>query len=111
MSGGLERTRELGRMLEIEPRISRFIYPDTYSPVSPLRPNISPPLAKCSGVNKGRSNEGMIRRNGVTYAKAKDTSGPRSPTGSEPPHSGRLGMNGSKRSHGVCIPQESCGFP
>ena len=30
----MEKVRELGRMLEIEPRISRFIYLDTYSPVS-----------------------------------------------------------------------------
>ena len=40
MSGGLERVRELGRMLEIEPRISRFIYPDAYSVrvrVTPVR--------------------------------------------------------------------------
>ena len=67
----MERVRELGRMLEIEPRISKFIYPDTYRPVSLLRPNILPPLAKCPGVNRGRSNEGTIRRSRVTHAKAK----------------------------------------
>ena len=71
MSGGLERVRELGRMLEIEPRISRFIYPDTYSPASTLQPNISPPLEKCPGANRGRSNESTIKRNRVTYAKVK----------------------------------------
>ena len=82
MSGGLERVRELGRMLEIEPRISRFIYPDTYSPVSLLRPNILPPLAKCPGANRGRSNEGTIKRNRVTYAKVKTYKRP-SPTDRE----------------------------
>ena len=71
MSGGLERVRELGRMLEIEPRISRFIYPDAYSPASTLQPNISPPLGKCPGANRGRSNESTIKRNRVTYAKVK----------------------------------------
>ena len=110
MSGGVERVREFGRMLEIEPCISRFIYPDAYSPVSTPRPNILPPLEKCPGANRDRSNEGAIRRNGVTYAKAKTYKRPSLTTENKRPHSGRLRMNGSKHSQRVCIPQESCGL-
>ena len=90
MSGGSKSVRELGRMLKAEWCISRFIYLDIYNPVSAAQLNILPPSAKCSGVKGSRSGEGTIKRIVVTYAKAKHTSGPRPPTGSEPPHSGRL---------------------
>ena len=77
---GLKSVRELGWMLEIELCISRFIYPDIYSPVSAVQLNVLPPSAKCPGVKGSRSGGGTIKRIVVTYAKAKHTSGPQRTT-------------------------------
>ena len=94
VSGGLECVRELGGILKTESCISRFIYPDTYSPVSAAQLNVLPPLARCLGVKESRSGEGTINRNGVrTYTKAKHTSGPQRTT-----HSGRLGFQEGEKS-------------
>ena len=77
---GLKSVRELGWMLKTERCISRFIYPDTYSPVSAAQLNVLPPSAKCPGVKGSRSGGGTIKRIVVTYAKAKHTSGPQRTT-------------------------------
>ena len=66
MSGGSKSVRELGRMLKTERCISRFIYPDTYTPVSAAQLSVLPPLEKCPGVKGNRSDEDTIKRIGVT---------------------------------------------
>ena len=51
--------------------ISRFIYPDTYSPVSAHRPIVLLPLAKYPGVRGSRSDKGIISRKGATRLRVK----------------------------------------
>ena len=80
MCEGLKSVRELGWMLKTEQCISRFIYPDTYSPVSAVQLNILPPLAKCPGVKGSHSGGGSIRHIKVTYIKPKHTSSPQRTT-------------------------------
>ena len=105
ISGGLKSVRELWRMLKTDRCLSRFIYPDTYSPVSAVQLNVLPPLAKCPGVKGSRSGEGTIKRIGVTYAKAKHTSGTQRTT---PPSIDLDWKRANDRS--ARIPRESCGL-
>ena len=75
--------------------ISRFIYPDTYSPVSTHRPIVLLPLAKYPGVRGSRSDKGIISRKGVNRLRAKTYKRPSSADEfmeSKPFRSGELGI-------------------
>ena len=90
---GLKSVRELGWMLKTERCISRFIYPDIYSPVSAVQLNVLPPLAKCPGVKGSRSGGGTIKRIG-SHTRRQNIQAALS----ELPHSGRLVLKEGERS-------------
>ena len=92
MYEGLKSVRELRWMLKTERCISRFIYPDTYGPVSAVQLNVLPPLAKCPGVKGSRSGGGTIKRIG-SHTRRQNIQAALS----EPPHSGRFVLKEGER--------------